>query len=236
MDITATVLARLQPKPALLEKLGQVERVLGKPVVFDEDDSLPAGAGGSARPDGTVRLAPASADNLGVVGEEIMHLHRWTTGYPMIEPGALAQQHRYARGLTQLAGHFDEYAFFPFLEGIGLDPRQELTPKMAPAARALGDLLPQITDNGNTAEWRVLLSVSYVQAGLIAHASPDRDRLLAVFNHASLAEYRTLGQVLSEEVVAGRNENPDQVEDRMRRCVSQHLNLSPEAAVVRRLF
>jgi hypothetical protein len=154
----------------------------------------------------------------------------------MIEPTALAEQHGYARGLTQLAGHFDEYAFFPFLEGIGLDPRRELTPTLGPASRAFENLLPQITQDGATADWRVLLSVTYVQTTLIAPASADRDRLLALFDHDSLVEYRALGQVLCEEVAAAQNEGSDEVEGRMARCVHQHLNLSPAAAVVRRLF
>ncbi len=141
MVITAATVALLPP--ALADRLAEIEKVLGKPVTFLEDRSLPGGAGGKATPDGIVHLAPGSTQNLSVIGEEIMHLHRWTSGYPVVEPQVLAVQSGYARGVTQLASHFDEYAFFPFLESIGLDPRKELTPTIEPAIEAFKGLLRQ---------------------------------------------------------------------------------------------
>jgi hypothetical protein len=97
-------------------------------------------------------------------------------------------------------------------------------------------LLDEIRRNGQSAEWRVLLAVTYVQTSVIAPASESRDRLLRLFEEPSLAEYATRGRALSEEVVAAQNENPLEVELRLRRCLDPHLALAETDATVRYLF
>lgn len=89
MDITRDVSVLVATKPHLLARLREVERVIGRAVVFDRNDALPADSGGKATPDGTVTLARDSAVNLSVIGEEIMHLDRWTSGYPVIQPAPI---------------------------------------------------------------------------------------------------------------------------------------------------
>jgi hypothetical protein len=64
-----------------------------------------------------------------------------------------------------LVGYLDEYAFFPFLEGLGLNPRAALTPAMEGTFTDLRQLLPEIAEDPNAAEWRVLLPVIGVQRG-----------------------------------------------------------------------
>jgi len=107
---------------------------------------------------------------------------------------------------------------------------------MAQAVRAFSNLLPEIDRNDGTAEWRVLLSVSYVQARLIARAGADQSHFLAMYDDTSLVQHRELGRLLCDEVVAAQTDDPDRVADRLRRCVFEHLTLSPETATVRRLF
>src|SRR5713101_3149884 len=100
-------------------------------------------AGGSSSPDGVIRLAPASVENPSVIGEEIMHVHRWTSGFPAIEPGMYAAMFDYADALKRLGNHFDEYAFLPFLEEIDLHPRAEVVPTLAPQMQGIEGYLAQ---------------------------------------------------------------------------------------------
>ena len=141
---------------ALIEKVREIENRLGKNIVFVEDVSLPGGAKGSANPEGIIRLSSASPLNVSVSGEEIMHLHRWTSGYPAIQPTHLAVIYEYARALLQLGGHFDEYAFFPFLEKLGLNPRAAIQAALQPQQEALRRV-PM--EELNTTKYRVGLSV-----------------------------------------------------------------------------
>ena len=55
-----------------------------------------------------------------MIGEELTHLLRYVlAGFPKAQAVQQAVDAGYASA-HQLAGHFDEAAFFPFLEGIGL--------------------------------------------------------------------------------------------------------------------
>ena len=120
-----------------------------------------------------------------------MHLHRFIVGgFPKAEPLEPAKDAGYASGLYQIAGHFDEHAFFPFLEEIGLAPRNEVGAEMQRTARLLANELESIQADGPTDYWRVLLSAIYVQAQLIAPAGPaGRDRVPQLYSHDALAEY-----------------------------------------------
>ena len=230
-DITSDLRGRL-PAP-LLERLLAVENNLGHQVTFIEDEATPGGALGSASPDGIVRLTRRARGNFSVIGEEILHLHRHAQGYPLIEPGEVARRQRYARGLMQLAGHFDEFAFFPVLEGMGLDPRGQILPTLEPARLALENLLPEIQHDGPTDEWKVLLSVTHVQTTLLAPESRDRDEFLQVLNTPPLRDYMRPASRLADEVRAARDEPPDAVRIRMQRCLRDHLALPVDAATVR---
>lgn len=230
-NVSATVRARVEEVPALAAKLREVDEFLRRPLAFREEP-LPGGAvGGADYEAGLVRLAPGATDNLDVVGEEIMHFHRRAMRFPIVRPVEGPRMIR--RGLTQLAGHFDEVAFFPLLEGIGLAPRRQLT-DWRPTLTALEASLDEI-EAGETLEWRVLLPVTYLQARLIYPDSPNAPGVLALFDRPILERYRTLGQLLCDEVAAAREEGPDQVHTRMERCVRDHLRLPDGAASIDRL-
>ncbi len=233
LDISASVRSRLPRE--LRDKMAESEAVLGSPVTFFEDPSIPGGAGAAASPDGVVRVAPGRAGDLNVLGEEIMHVHRWTSGYPIVEPTEVARRCGYARGLTQLAGHFDEYAFFPFLEGLGPDPRAALTPAMEGTAVDLRRVLPEIAEDPNTAEWRVLLAVIAVQARLLAPPSSARDRLMRMFEDPTLHVHAARGERLSAEITGAGDETPADVERRLGRCIHEVLGISADGATIRRL-
>ena len=74
------------------------------------------------------------------------------------------------RGLTQLAGHFDEVAFFPLLERIGLAPRRQLTDWRPTLLEASLDEI----EVSETLEWRVLLPVIICKRGssILIHLTP----------------------------------------------------------------
>ena len=200
-------------------------------------------AAAKASSDGTIHLSPSTAmevlaataelsrSTMGVLGEEIMHLLRRAEGYPAIQPQQLASLHDYDLALSGLSGHFEEHAFFPFLENLGLDPRAPLTTTIDQSGRMLPTMLPRIEQNGRTAKWKVRLSTLFVQASLMAQESRARTQLLELFNHPTLAPYAQLGDFLRGEITAAGNGAPAEVGERMRRCV-ERLELPPEAAIV----
>jgi hypothetical protein len=179
IDVTADVRERL-PEP-LQELLPGVDCVLRRSVRFVRDDRLGEVAGGAARPDGLVRLAARSLTNLSVIGEEIMHLHRWTQGFPAIEPTVVAVAEGDAGGLRCLAGHFDEHAFFPFLEALGLHRRGKSAPLLEQTAHLLRGLLGDIEADGPTPRWRVILSVIDPHAELLPPQDEARTAVLGPF-------------------------------------------------------
>jgi hypothetical protein len=79
-------------------------------------------------------------------------------------------------------------------------------------------------------------AVTYVQTSVIAPPSESRDRLLRLFEEPCLTEYAAGGRALSEEVVAAQNENPPEVELRLRRCLELHLALAETDGTVQYLF
>ena len=111
-----------------------------------------------------------------------------------------------------------------------------MTPQMAPAVRAFQDLRNEIERDGDTAHWRVLIGVTFVQTHLLAADSPERDQLIAALDQRHLAAFRAAGELLRDEVIAARDETPGEVVLRMERCLRQHLNLAPATATVERIF
>jgi len=238
IDISDQVRRRLPPP--LLAALNDVEGVYQRPIPFYLVQDLPVNAGGLANSQGFVELLPHSRSNLNVIGEEIMHLHRWTTGYPLIRPSARARGDGYDHHLQALGGHFDEYAFFPFLEQAGLNPRAELYPRIVDAVRDLHggllDRIPRVLGSGEfTLEWRVKLSRTYVVASSLSGPSPARDTLLQLFEAEPLHPCAELGRRIALEIADASDETPDQVADRMRTCLFTHLGLPQNAATVRYL-
>ena len=236
-DLDSRVRRAIATLPRLAEKLIEIEAVLRRPVAFVIDPGLAGQAGGKAAcPEGVISLPPDSVDNLSVIGEEIMHLHRCTRGYPTIVPGLRSVLLGYRSGLQALNGFFDEHASFPFLEGLGLDPRAQITARMATTAAALEAQIDEIQREGFTESWRVNLAAAYVQAALIAPPSPDRDRLLALFDRPALHRYRELGRTICAAIDLTADQQPDEVERTMTSCVRDVLNLTDDAATVRRWF
>ena len=234
---------RLLLPAALRDKLAEVEATLGRLVEFRVDAALDGLAAGKASSDGTIHLssltaaevlaatAELSRDTSGVLGEEIMHLVRRAERYPAIQPQGLASLHDYDLALSCLSGHFEEHAFFPFLENLGLDPRGVLTATIDQSGRMLPRMLPHIEQNGHTAKWRVRLSTLFVQTSLLAPESLARTRLLGLFHDPVLVPYAQLGEFLNGEITAAAGSAPLEVGERMRRCV-ERLDLPREAAVV----
>ena len=67
-----------------------------------------------------------------------------------MDPGSTSALHK-------AAGHFDEQAFFPFLERIGLAPRDEIADAMPMTARLLRQELATIAGDGLADYWRAAL-------------------------------------------------------------------------------
>lgn len=227
--------------PQIAASLDEVERVYGRRVPFFLVPNLGVSAGGRADPEGFVELPVRCRSNLNVIGEEIMHLHRWTRGYPAIEPQMPAHADGYRITLNALGGFFDEYAFFPFLESVGLDPRSELEPTIVDAVDKLsGGLLSRLSQvhrSGQfTMEWRVKLSVTHVRASLLGAPSPARDSLLERFERVSLRPYAEVGRRISSEITRSVNVAPDAVAAHMRTSLFTHLGVPQDAAKIRHLF
>ncbi|MBI3013626.1 MAG: hypothetical protein HYY65_00850 [Candidatus Tectomicrobia bacterium] len=221
--------------------LDQVEEVYLRRVPFFLVPDLGVSAGGRADPEGFVELPPHSRSNLNVISEEILHLHRWTRGYPVIEPQRLAVAEGYDDALRALGGYFDEYAFFPYLESVGLDPKSELEPTFVKAADLLRggllDRIPQVYRSGQfTLEWRVKLTLTHVRASLLGAPSPARDSLLELFEGVSLRECAEVGGRISSEITQTLNAAPDQVAAHMRVSLFTHLGLHQDTATIRHLF
>lgn len=242
MDLAERVRTLLPTQ--LRDKLAEVEAVLGRPVKFLVDPGLEGLAAAKASSsDGTIRLSPSTASEvlaatrelsssvMGVIGEEIMHLHRRAERYPAIQPQQEAWDGDYYDALSALSGHFEEHAFFPFLESLGLDPRRVLTATVEQSAKILLGMLQRIEQNGPTAKWKVRLSTLFVQASLVAPESSARTRLLEMFENPILAQYAQLGRFLCDEIRAAADAGAPQVEERMRKCV-ERLELPREAAIV----
>lgn len=123
-----------------------------------------------------------------------------------------------------------------FLRGLGLDPRAQITARIGQTTTALEAQIDEIQREGFTARSRVNVAAAYVQAALIAPPSPDRDRLLALFDRPALHHYRELGRTLCAAIDLTANQPPDEVERMMTSCVRDVLNLTDDAATVRRWF
>ncbi len=236
-DLDSRVRRAIATLPPLADKLIEIEAVLRRPVAFVIDPGLAGQAGGKAAcPEGVISLPPDFANNLSVIGEEIMHLHRCMRGYPTIVPGVRSVLLGCRSGLQALNGFFDEHACFPFLEGLGLDPRAQITARMGPTAAALEAQIDEIQRQGFTERSRVNLATAYVQAALMAPPSPDRDRLLALFDRPALQQYRELGRTLCAAIDLTADQQPDEVERVMTSCLRDVLDLPDAAATVRRWF
>lgn len=227
--------------PQIAASLDEVESVYGRRVPFFLVPDLDVAAGGRADPEGFVELPVHSRGNLNVIGEEIMHLHRWTRGYPAIEPQTLARADGYEEALKALGGFFDEYAFFPFLESVGLTPRSELEATFVGAVDKLrGGLLsriPQVYRSGQfTMEWRVKFTVTHVRASLLGAPSPARDSLLEWFERITLRPYAEVGRRISSEITRSGNVAPDAVAAHMHISLFTHLGVPRNAAKIRPLF
>lgn len=215
----------------MAQKLAEVEASLGRAVRFGADPSLAGyAAARTKKPQGRVFLRPDCVEDLSTIGEEIMHLHRMAERYPVIKPLQRAANDGYADVLNALTGFFEEHAFFPFLEELGLDPRRSVGQTVRDSLGMLPQLLPRI------ARWqepmrRVKLSALFVQTDLMAPDSEHRTELLRAFERPLLDAGREVGSSLCDQIRAARDDPPQDVEARMERCV-ERLRLPGDAAVV----
>jgi hypothetical protein len=220
----------------LVQKTAEIDAALGHAVTFRVVVALHGAARGAVNlEDGVVWLPQQSVNNLSVIGEELMHLHRYVVaGFPKAQPLQPAVQ--YASALHQLAGHFDEHAFFPFLERVGLAPRDEIAEAMPTTARLLHHELAAIAADGPTDYWRAALPAIYVQAHLMAaQNAPGRDAVLQLYARPELRQYADLGALLEGEITVSQQEEPAHVQQRLETCFYTHLHLSRNAVrVVRR--
>jgi len=107
---------------------------------------------------------------------------------------------------------------------------------MGPPAAALEAQIDEIQREVFTKKSRVNLAAAYVQAALMAPPSRDRDRLLALFDRPALHHYRELGRTLCAAIDLTADQQPQEVERTMTSCVRDVLNLTDDAATVRRWF
>ena len=169
--------------------------------------------------------------------EGALALHRFAVGgFPKAQALLPARDAGYESALYQIAGCLDEHAFFPFLEGIGLTPRNEVGAAIQNTARMLDLHIPVIREDGATDYWRVVLSANYVQTHLIAPAdAAGRGAVLAPYDRPELADFARVGRVVEDEIIAAQQERPEQVTERLERCFHTHLNLNgDDVRVVRR--
>lgn len=237
IEISADVRGKLPA--ALAEKVREVDRALGRPAVFLRINNAPGGGRGSVNlHEGAIKLVPATVENITVIGEEIMHLHRWTVGgYPATEPLDEARARGYGLGLAQIAGHLDEQAFFPFLESIDLNPRGEVGAVMENTAHMLADVLGDVKAEGPTDYWRVTLAAIFVQANIISPAdAKGRDDVLKLFERDELSSHAQTGRIISGEIVGAEREAPAEVEARVLRCFYEHLKLNRTCVRVHRYY
>ena len=204
----------------LTDKLVEVETGLGRPVRFIAGDSLPGNARGSASSsDGVIRLSSQCVENLNVVGEEIMHLHRRTNGYPLIEPSSPARLLGFDRALLRLGGHFDEVAFFPALEGMGLNPRGEIAQSLAAEVEKIQGLIPKLAELAYDPVIPIELPVVYVRAAMLAPEGEEQRATLRLFDDPALAGFRDTGRGLCFEIDAVKDASPSDVAASMYRCL-----------------
>lgn len=230
-DISDRVRNRVDGLRPLAQKLAEVEASLGRPVRFCSDPHLVGyAAARTEKPQGRVYLRPDCVEDLSVIGEEVMHLHRMAEAYPVIKPLQRAANDGYDDVLNGLSGFFEEHAFFAFLEELGLDPRRAVGQTIGDSVRMLPQVLPRIP------QWQepmrtVKLSALFVQTNLMAPNSEARAELLRAFQRPPLDAFRQVGEFFCDEIGAARDEAPREVEVRMRRCV-ERLGLPNDAAVV----
>lgn len=231
IDVSYNVQNLVHDLGRLAQKLAEVEASLGRPVQFYSDPSLLGRAAARVeQPKGRVYLCPDRVADLSVIGEEVMHLHRMAEGYPVIKPLQRASDDGYDDVLHGLSGFFEEHAFFPFLEELGLDPRRAVGYTIQESVSKLPQVLPRIP------QWQepmrtVRLSALFVQTNLMAPRSKARDALLRAFQMPPLDAVKPTGEFVCHEIGSARHEGPHEVEVRMRRCVAR-LRLPGDAAVV----
>lgn len=229
MDITADIKKEL-PKQ-LLEKLSEAEKVLKKEVTIYESGELYGGSQGMMDPQGKIWIASASRKDMGVVGEEIMHLHWRTSGLPRMKPLEPAKQGGYESPILQLGGHFEEYSFFPFLQDLALNPRgviDRLIPSMA-ADLAAG--VDRVKAEPDSVPLRILLAAKYVQAKVMTSGS-NGGPALKIFEHVTLKPYAKVFDLVCEEVMAAKDKSKDEVKERMERTLYTHLDLPKDSVSV----
>jgi hypothetical protein len=179
-------------------RLARVERALGREVRLGIDRTLTRSPA-KASSDGSISFSPAFAanllrdngqidnDSMGVCAEEVLHLGRWADAYPVIEPLVRARLFDYAVPLSGLSGFFEESAFFPVLEGLGLNPREPITRSIEASGNVLLARLDEIERDDATEYWTVVLASLYVQVSEMAPPSQIKTELLQMFEHDALA-------------------------------------------------
>lgn len=230
-DVSARVRPLVDGLRPLAQKLAEVEASLGRRAGFNSDPGLVGYAAARVeKPEGKIYLRPDSVEDVSVIGEEIMHLHRMARAYPVIKPLQRSCDDGYNDALNGLTGFFEEHASFPFLEDIGLDPRRAVGQAIGDSLRMLPQALTRI------AEWpepmrTVKLSALFVQTNLMASPSAARDGLLMAFQAPPLYAAGQIGTFLCDEIAAAGHDAPREVEVRMQRCI-ERLGIPGDAAIV----
>lgn len=233
-EITAEIKKELPQQ--LLDKLTEVEEVLGESVKFIESDSLFGGSHGFINIlTKQIWIASAARRNLGVAGEEIMHFHWRTKGLPRVnalEPSAKAG---YDAALHQLGGHFEEYTFYPFLEELQLNPRAGIDTIMPATAADLQAGIERVKNERQNVGLRVLLAAKYVQAKLMSSGA-NGDQVLRIFEDDALKPFAKAFGVVCNEIVGGKDKAKDAVKEHLERILFTHLEVPKDAVEVKPAF
>jgi hypothetical protein len=229
-DVTDEVKKGL-PKE-LLTKLEEVEKV--QKVKILEVDGLAGNAAGGVKTDGTIYVLPSTKGNHATVGEEIMHLHRWTSGYPKVTPLQPAFAAGYAGAIKLISGLFEEFEFFPFLKGLNLSPHAAVDNVMANTARELKLLKEGVKSDGATDYWRATLCGLFAQASLTSEKNGPL--VLKLFEDDVFAPYAAIGKLICEEISTAAGKDQDATKEHMERAVFTHLKLPKDAVEVKPVF
>jgi len=218
-------------KKELIAKLEESEKTLGKKVKFFEREDLGA-VGGGMDPSGIIYLLKANKRAEAIIGEEIMHLDWRTNGRPWMNPLEPAKDYKSA--IKQISGHFEEFAFFAFLENdLKLNPRAFVNAIMPTTARRLGLEIYHLEGVEESEALRATFAALFVQARLMTNENAGAP-VLAVFDRQMiLAPYAKVGQLVCDEIIAAQKEDDAGITARMERTLFEHLKVPNDAVEVK---
>jgi hypothetical protein len=112
-----------------------------------------------------------------------------------------------------------EVAFFPALEGMGLNPRGEIAQSIAAEVERTQRLIPRLAEFGYDPVLPIELPVVYVRAAMLAPEGAEQRAMLRLFDDPALAGFRDIGRGLCIEIDAVKDAPPNDVAESTDRCL-----------------